>query len=298
MAAAPQARVGLVQGNISIEQKGNRAYFDVNLERYGELSEPIQDDLDLLVWPETVSQFWIPADTPSLDGKSHPFPGLRVPLYFGGLAYRITGPREADEFNAAFVIQPDGTVLGRYDKRILMPFGEFLPFAETFPWIRKLSPATAGFRAGTEAKVIDIPGALKVGALICYEDLVAGMPRATTHAGADVLVPILNDAWYGNSPAPHQHQALALWRTVETRRYLLRGSNTGVTSIIDAAGRVVDEGGLFSEEVIVGDVARLDLESVYARIGDVFVVTLAVATGLWLFATLAVPHRRRPPAGT
>ncbi len=184
-------------------------------------------------------------------------------------------------------------MLGRYDKRILMPFGEFLPFAETFPWLRQLSPATAGFKAGTDAKVIRIPGGARVGALICYEDLVAGMPRATTNAGADFLVTILNDAWYGNSPAPHQHQALALWRTLETRRYLLRGSNTGVTSILDAAGRVVDEGGLFTEETIVGDVAQLDIESVYARIGDVFAWSLVATGALWLAAVVFNDRRSR-----
>lgn len=294
IAAARKIRVGLVQGNISLEHKGNRAYFDVNLERYAELSEPIQEQTDLLVWPETVSQNWIPADTPQLDGKSHPFIDLRVPLYFGSLAYRLTGPREADEFNAAFLIRPDGGVLGRYDKRILMPFGEFLPFAETFPWLNDLSPATADFKAGTAAAVIDVPDTARVGALICYEDLVASMTRATTNAGAEVLVTILNDAWYGNSPAAHQHQALALWRTVETRRYLLRGANTGVTSIIDAAGRVVDESGLFTEEVIVGDVALLDLDSFYARHGDVFAWGVTAAAGLWLLAgAFSAPPWRR-----
>lgn len=298
IAAAKKVRVGLVQGNISLEHKGDRAFFDVNLERYASLSTPIQEQTDLLIWPETVAQNWIPADTPGLDGKSHPFPGLRTALYFGGLAYRLTGPREADSFNSAFVIQPDGTVLGRYDKRILMPFGEFLPFADILPWLSDLSPATADFEAGTEAKVIDVPGKVKVGALICYEDLVAGMPRATTNAGAEVLVTILNDAWYGNSPAPHQHQALALWRTLETRRYLLRGSNTGVTSIIDAAGRVVDEGGLFTEEVIVGDVALLDLESFYARAGDVFAWTVVTVCALWLLGSgINVQPWRRSRSG-
>lgn len=281
IAAAPKMRVGLVQANISLEQKGNQSYFDVNLDRYAALSKPIQDEVDLLVWPETVSQFWTPADTTQLDGKAHPYPDLGTTLFFGGLAYRVTGPRTADEFNSAFLIEPDGRVIGRYDKRILMPFGEFLPFDQYLPWIRQLSPATAGFTAGTEAKVYTIPdNGMRLGTLICYEDLLSEMTRATTNAGAEAIVTILNDAWYGDSAAPHQHQVLALWRTVETRRYLLRGSNSGVTSIIDAAGRVVREGGVFTEEVIVGDVPRLNLITPYVLFGDVFAWLVVGAAAL------------------
>lgn len=291
IAAAPTFRVGLVQGNISIEEKGDRTYFDVNLDRYADLSEPIQDDVDLLIWPETVSQHWTPADAYVLEEKLHPFPNARVPLFFGGLAYRITGPQQADEFNSAFLVGADGRVLDRYDKRILMPFGEFLPGDQWFPWIKKLSPATASFKAGQDVKVFTL-GDVRIGALICYEDIVDDMPRATTNAGAEVLATILNDAWYGYSPAAHQHQALALWRTIENRRYLLRGSNTGVTSIIDAAGRVLDEGGLFTEEVIVGDVARLRIPTVYGRIGNAFAWTITTIAGLWLLASAW--SKRRP----
>src|SRR5262249_60116742 len=97
--------------------------------------------------------------------------------------------------------------------------------------------------------------------------------------------------WYGDSAAPYQHQALALWRTIENRRYLLRGSNSGVTSIIDAAGRVVAEAGLFRPEVITGTVARLHITTFYTRFGDVFG---------WLVVAGAVVMlvRRRSPALT
>ena len=127
-----------------------------------------------------------------------------------------------------------------------------------------------GFTAGQRVSVFDIGGKAKIGQLICYEDIVAGMPRYTTQAGAEVLLNILNDAWYGNTAAPYQHQALALWRAIENRRYLLRGSNSGVTSIIDAAGRVVAEGGLFTAEVVSGTVPRLQMMTFYTRYGDVF----------------------------
>jgi apolipoprotein N-acyltransferase len=270
MRAAPATRVALVQGNISIERKGNAAYFEINLDEYRALSEAVQGQVDLLVWPETTLQHWVPVQRTVLEGRELPFAGLRTHLIFGGLAYRLRGPQQADQFNSAFVIAADGSVLGRYDKRILMPFGEFIPMAGLFPSLHELSPETGNFTAGTDVAVFEIPGAAAVGPLICYEDLAADMSRRTTQAGAEILLNILNDAWYGDTAAPHQHQALALWRAVENRRYLLRGSNTGVTSIIDAAGRVVAEAGVFRSEVIRGSVPRMQIDTFYTRFGNVF----------------------------
>ena len=288
-ASAPTARVALVQGNVGIKEKGDVRYFDVNLDKYQELSEPEQDATDLIVWPETVNQHWVQADAARLDAKENPFDNLRTHLIFGGLAFRVLGPKEAQEFNSAFVVAPGGVVLGRYDKRILMPFGEYLPFATYLPFLKSISPETGGFTAGTTVSVFDIGGKLKVGQLICYEDLLASMSRHATQAGAEVLLNILNDAWYGNTAAPYQHQALALWRAIENRRYLLRASNSGVTSIIDAAGRVVAEGGLFTAEVVSATVPRLGLTTFYTRYGDVFAwLVLAAAVIL-----LLVPRPRR-----
>jgi apolipoprotein N-acyltransferase len=103
------------------------------------------------------------------------------------------------------------------------------------------------------------------------------------------LLNILNDAWYGNTAAPYQHQALALWRAIENRRYLLRGSNSGVTSVIDAAGRVVAEGGLFTAEVVSATVPRLGLTTFYTRYGDVFSWTVLCGAAILLL----VPRARR-----
>lgn len=267
---APLLRVALVQGNVGIKEKGDIRYFEVNLDRYRRLSEEVQDQVDLLIWPETVHQNWLPADVGIAGTSENPFPNSSRPLIFGGLAYRILGARQAEEFNSAFLMLPGGRVVDRYDKRILMPFGEYIPGGSYLPALYTLSPETGHFNAGRTVRVFDIEGKARVGQLICFEDIVSGMPRHTTQAGAEILATILNDAWYGKSAAPFQHQALALWRAIENRRYLLRGSNTGVTSIIDAAGRVVKEGGLFTEEVVSGAVPRMKMDSLYTHIGDVF----------------------------
>jgi len=281
MAKAPRLRVGLVQGNVGIEEKGDARFFTVNLAKYQRLSAAIQDQVDLLIWPETVHQYWIPTSVTALEGEANPFPSLRTSLIFGGLAYRALGGDEVEQLNSAFWMEPGGVLRGRYDKRILMPFGEYIPGGSYIPAVYALSPETGRFTAGKSVRVFDLDGKGKVGQLICFEDIIGSMPRWTTRAGAEVLATILNDAWYGDSAAPYQHQALAVWRAVENRRFLLRGSNTGVTSIVDAAGRVQVQGGLFTEEVVVGEARRLQLRAPYTVLGDWFPKAAALFLGLY-----------------
>jgi len=288
IAAAAPLRVALVQGNVSIERKRDAAFFDVNVEQYRSLSEDVQDAVDLLIWPETVAQWWTPTDARVLEPEQHPFPELRKYLVYGGLAYRWIDAARVEAFNSAFLVGPGGELLGRYDKHILMPFGEYLPGGRFFPALKKLSPATGDFTAGRGIQTFRLPG-VTLGPLICYEDVVTGIPRKMTLAGAQVLFNILNDAWFGDSAGPHEHQALALWRAVENRRYLLRASNSGVTSIIDPLGRVVDELGTFREGVLVGTVHPLDLMTFYTRYGDVFAWGAVAATG----ALLLLAERRK-----
>jgi apolipoprotein N-acyltransferase len=292
MRAAPRVQVALVQGNVGIKEKGDVKYFDVNVDRYRELTAAVQHSVHLAVWPETVVQKWVPADATVLDEGDLPFPGLRTHLLYGGLAFRQTGPREADEYNSAFLVGPFGHVLGRYDKQILMPFGEYLPFASLFPAIKKLSPETGGFTAGRLSEPFDVPGFGRVGPLICFEDLTPRIPRAMTRAGAQVLVAMANDAWYGRSAAPYEHQALALWRAIETRRYLLRVNNSGVTGVIDPLGRVVSTLPIFTADTLVASVQPLQVESVYTRIGDVFGWLLVLASTLLLLRGRATARRQ------
>ncbi len=285
MREAKGIRVALVQGNVGIAEKGDMRYFEVNLEKYRQLSRAVQSEVDLLVWPETVHQEWIAADRDRLEGKENPFPDLGAPLIFGGLAYRFVGADKVEQFNSAFWVEPEGVVRGRYDKRILMPFGEYIPGGELVPAVYALSPATGRLTAGRNERVFALDNGARVGQLICFEDIVGDMPRKTTLAGANVLVTILNDAWYGRSAAPYQHQALAVWRAVENRRFLLRSSNTGVTSIVDATGRVQREGGLFTEEVVVGEAKLLHERTLYGRVGDTVPLVATLFVGAWLLAT-------------
>ncbi len=291
-AAAPAYRVGIVQGNIGVERKGDRSFFTRNLEEYRRLSRTVAPDVDLLVWPETVVQQHIRTDVAVLVGAENPFANAPRPLLFGGLAIGTVGGRRR-LFNSAFLVREDGGVAGRYDKRVLVPFGEYMPFGDRFPRLRELSPATSDFTAGSEAVVLAATTAARIAPLICYEDVIPGPARDAVRKGATLLVNLTNDAWYGRSAEPEQHQALAIWRAVETRRDFVRATNTGLTSAITAAGEVTVALPLFEAAAVPVEVRLLEQSTVYATVGDAFswlVVALAVAGAISRYR--GDPYRR------
>jgi len=280
--AAPVVRVALVQGNLGLVEKGNAAYFDVNLKTYQELTEPLQSTSDVLIWPETVVESWVQVGVTHLPAKFNPFPQLRRFLVYGGLAFEDEAPNRYRKFNSAFLLAPGGEILGRYDKRILLPFGEYLPGASLLPALGKLSPHTGDFTPGERIVTLDVPGLVRIGPLICYEDVPPGIARAMTQYGAEALLTLFNDAWFGRSAAPYQHEALALWRAVENRRYFLRAGNAGVTGVIDPFGRSLGRLGLFAAGVLKAEIRPLHMRTFYTRYGDVFGWTVTLVVGAWV----------------
>jgi len=273
--AAPGRRVGVVQGNVSVRRKGERSFFARNLDEYRALSRALLPDVDLVIWPETVVQDRIDATRTRVTDHDSPFPGAARPLLFGGLAgeHDASGERL---FNSAFLLR-HGEIVGRYDKRVLVPFGEYMPLGDRFPMLRRLSPGTSHFAAGTTPALLTLDTDARIAALICYEDVIPAPARDAVAQGATLLVNLTNDAWYGDSAEPVQHQALAIWRAVETRRDLVRSTNTGLTSVIAATGEVIAELPTFAPSTLVADVRLLRGRTVYATVGDAFAWSVVIA---------------------
>jgi apolipoprotein N-acyltransferase len=282
IAAAPEFRVGVVQGNLLLDEKRHRSLYESNVARYRRLSASIRPAPDLLIWPETVVEWGIPLETPTLRGLD-PYPNAPAPLLFGAVAYRDYG-REMEWFNSAFLRRADGSIGGRYDKIVLMPFGEFIPFASIFPSLKELSPNTGDFQAGAGPVVIPVDDRARVGALICYEDLLSGHVRRTVTSGANLLAAMTNDAWFGDSAALHEHDTLARWRAIENRRYLVRATNTGLSTVTDPVGRTVATLPPHQETAAAVPIHLLEVATPYQRIGDAFgysSLALAIALLIW-----------------
>jgi len=235
--------------------------------------------------------------------RSTPRRGFRAPLLFGALSHGGALPSKnagcADCYNSALLMDGDGKVLALHDKAFLLMFGEYIPFGEEFPQLYDLSPETSRFQPGTRTAPVELSlsGGRKarMGMLICYEDLVPRFARRIAAHDPNVFVNLTNDAWFGKTAEPEHHLNLALMRTVEYRRWLLRSTNTGISVFIDATGRRVVETSLDGAETLLRDVPLLEGRTVYASLGDWPLLLLVAGVCLTLARAL---RGGRPPSAS
>ncbi len=292
MAEAPAVRVGIIQGNLSIEEKGDLRFFESNLATYRRLTRVISPQVDVTIWPETVITEPLPRELKALPSGAVATLGISGPLLTGALTYSGT-PENPRYYNSVILLDRDGQIRGLSDKQILMPFGEYLPLGSVFPGLKNLSPMTGDFQAGTAVVPLEVPESGRFAPLNCYEDLSASIARQAAYDGkAEVLFAVANDAWFGATAAPYQHEALALWRAIENRRFLVRVTNTGVTDVIDASGRVRLRLPAFEAATAVCEVKRLRMKTLHMQIGDTFAWLAAVAAAFGL-----IRGRRNDPVG-
>lgn len=298
---ADAARVGLVQGNMGLMTK--RENPAEGLRRHMALTAELrQKGVDFVVWSETSATFMTREDlaAPHSTFYRDKFAGkLGMPAIWGAVLYRpnLEHPELEKLFNTALVTNVKGELVehSRYDKQFLLMFGEYLPFGETFPILHKWSPHSGRFAPGTSLEPVDIElnGVVhKVSVLICYEDVLPGFTnRAVSHADPELLVNMTNDAWFGDTTEPWEHLALAKFRAVEHRRFLVRSTNSGVSAVIDPNGKLV-EGTVstpFKAEAHDAVIRWLRGGTVYEAIGD----------GPWylvLLGLLVACFRRRQPS--
>jgi len=207
----------------------------------------------------------------------------------------VRGYRYERHWNSAVLAAPDRTTIDVHDKSVLVPITERIPFRRVLGVILPFLNRQFGrFEAGGPQRpvVLDLPGRqVRLGLLICFETLHPEEVRAVVNRGADVLVAITNDAWFGRSNMPWQHLGLSVMRAIETRRSVVRSANTGVSALIDPLGQVVSRTGLFEEAVLAGEVPLCDVSSVYARTGDL-ALWLAYALSAFILGWVGIKALR------
>lgn len=265
MARAPTIRVGIVQGNLGVREKGNEAALDHRryLEQTRELLEG--GDLDLVVWPETVHTRGLRGPLP-ISGELVR-EDLRVPLLFGAAFVRGESGRRL-AYNSALIIGADGVIRDAYEKNLLIPFTEYVPFAGIVPTLAERVTLASHFTAATETPPLRL-GPWRIATPICYEAVRPAFVRRMVREGrAELIVTLANDAWFGDSQGPWLHLAMARLRAVELRRFVVRATNSGVSAVIDPAGREIARSGLLTRENLRATVAMLDEQTVYGTLGD------------------------------
>ena len=171
-------------------------------------------------------------------------------------------------YNSAALLDPQGRETFLYDKIHLVPFAEHVPLSNWFAFVRRITIEVGDFEPGTEYKVGTLPDGHRFGVFICYEAIFPNEVRNFTRAGAEVLVTISNDGWFGRSAAAAQHLAMARVRSIENRRWLLRSTNNGYTADVDPYGRIVAELPTDMRATLTAPYAYRTDETLYVKFGE------------------------------
>jgi apolipoprotein N-acyltransferase len=286
--------IGLVQAAIQQEDKWDPDEAWTNFARHVDLTrEAAGRGAHLVVWPESALP-WIYDRNPTVAARLQALTReLGIHLLFGNDDREEGMGRRGRIWVGAKLLTPAGDVPFRYHKMRLVPFGEYVPIESVLTlggrYSARVVDAVGAFTPGTEYAIGEVEGK-RLGVSICYEAIFPDLLREFSVRGADLLVNITNDGWYGRTSAPHQHFAMAVFRAVENGKYLVRAANTGITAFVDPRGRVLERTELFERRTIVRDVPIVPGTTFYARHGDVFAWS---CLGLTALATAAAAAYRR-----
>lgn len=291
------ARATLVQQNVPIVRQWNFEGYSQLVKELSSLSQAPQPAQEasiapLIVWPESPAPFETD-DRLFSESTAALARTQRSWLLAGGIAVlpapgtsspksSATKLAESEQvYNSALLLSPEGALVQRYDKVHLVPWGEYIPFAWAFGFAKSLTHEVGAFVPGAVRWPLEI-GAHRYGVFICYESVFPHEIRQFASRGAEVLVNISNDGWFGNSGAPWQHLNMARMRAVENHRWLLRSTNTGVTAAIDPLGRVVAVAPRNQRVVLNAPYGLMSEQTFYTRYGDWFPILCAIIsiTGL------------------
>lgn len=228
----------------------------------------------LIVWPESPAPF-LTGDRSFQAWMAKMAREANSYLVIGSVSL-ASGPQgQQPMYNSALVVGPEGNAIGRYDKIHLVPFGEYVPLRDLLFFAGKLTREVGDFSRGNERFVFDLNGT-HVGVFICFESIYPGEVRQFAANGAQVLVNISNDGWFGNSGAPAQHMQMARMRALENHRWVLVSTNSGITVSIDPLGRVVGSVPSNVRTALVAQYSPLSETTIYTQYGDFFAWTCVV----------------------
>jgi apolipoprotein N-acyltransferase len=296
----------LVQENLPVDANWTREAFQRTLRDLAELSvntsvkptasgagapESKPGEVDLIVWPESPAPFFTndPLFREPLSRMARDAHSWVVTGAIGSTPAMQGGGSAAEVFNSAALISPGGDWTARYDKVHLVPFGEYLPFPRLFAFAGGLTKEVGEFQTGASREPLDA-GGTRLGVFICYESVFPSEVRQFANNGAQVLVNLSNDGWYGDSGAYAQHLNQTRMRAIENDRWILSATNTGVTASIDAYGRTVARMPRKERGALVAPYALSSVTTFYTRNGDWFAWLCAIISAGALLLRFAFPH--------
>jgi apolipoprotein N-acyltransferase len=296
----------LVQENIPVDATWTRDMFERTLRELADISvkdaisnsSRVPDsklgNVDLIVWPESPAPFFT-SDPLFREPVSRMAREARTWVVTGGIGSTPamqSGGSHSEVFNSAALISPSGEWTARYDKVHLVPFGEYLPFPRLFAFAGGLTKEVGEFEAGRSRAPLDA-GGTHLGVFICYESVFPDEVRQFADQGAQVLVNLSNDGWYGDSGAYAQHLNQTRMRAIENSRWILSATDTGVTASIDPYGRTVARLPRKERGALVAPYALTSVTNFYTRHGDWFAWLCAIISAGALLTRFAFSKKAK-----
>jgi apolipoprotein N-acyltransferase len=288
-------KVAMVQGNIPQSLKWDPKFLPQSYGVYqDETADAAKRGADLIVWPEAAAAFLFQADDryPAMLTSDAAYrtalltlaKNMGKPILFGAPALAVQNDRVAGFYNRADLVSDQGEVLAHYDKIELVPFGEYVPARALLGFfVNRVVEGMGDMIPGKEQTLFEVKGA-KLGILICYESIFPDFTRREVNEGADILVNITNDAWYGESSAPYQVLAMAVMRSIETKVPMVRAANTGFSALIEPSGQITNRTPLFKRGTTIVNVSWRPVRTLYTIVGDLFAEICLVLTAIGLIA--------------
>jgi apolipoprotein N-acyltransferase len=287
-------KLRIMQPNLQQDEKFNYTARTDVMQRYLRLSDRATGprsngvrDVTHLIWPESAFPFFLTREPEAL-AQIASLLKPNTELITGAVrAAEPVSPDHVRAYNSVYVIDPDGSIRGIYDKVHLVPFGEYLPFQRLLEGIglQSLTKQVGGFMSGGRRRVMDIPGAPKMLPLICYEAIFPG-EAVPPGERPGWLVNVTNDGWFGISSGPYQHFQQARALAIAEGLPLVRAANTGISGVIDPVGRVIASLPLGAEGVLDARLPTAGAPTVFVRFGNYTLI-------LFLVVSLMVVGRRR-----
>ncbi len=292
---APQAgseTAVVVQPNLNEEQDWSPVTAQAMHEHLigASLREALQSTPRLIVWPEAPGPFYYYRDPLFHEQADTLARQAHASFLFGAVAHTVNDR----PLNSAVMVSPDGELAGRYDKIHLVPFGEYVP--PIFEWVNRITHEAGDFAPGTRRVLFNVAGH-RVAAFICYESAFPNEVRKFAADGAELLVNISNDGYFGKSQARAQHLEIVRMRAVENGRWIVRATNDGISAAIDPGGRIVQQLPPYTEQVARMGYSYVAGTTVYTRTGDWFAWS-CLAVGVFALFASQWPHYTPPPKKT
>jgi apolipoprotein N-acyltransferase len=274
----PLHQAGIIQPNSNHDQIFDFVFIKKVLESlFYDSLELKKQGAELVIWPEFTVPIY-PLQTPYYKNQFSEFSRRHIPLLAGFTDFH----NSESVFNSVMLFK--GDKIEKYDKFHLTPFGEYVLFRRWLFFVKKITDEIGDFTPGKSLHNLSLAGHW-LATPLCYEIIYPELTRTMVARGAELIVTISNDSWFGNTAAPYQHLAMAVFRSIENRRYLLRSTSNGISALVDPAGRIIHQSPLHKSDRFLASFKYLKRKTIFTRWGYLFPYMcffLTLGNGLWL----------------